>query len=191
MFTTCLSSCCILTLNFYKWGVEMQSILLLIMMWEWCMFFFDQINIILACATHNNKLIIQIQEDNLIICLVSEHPCWVLVSRNIIKWTQKVNIFSFISYHAYKPKNKHKNWWKHNWNPFYTTITTIKNYPKKKREKKLKIKPKVFHLLGGKFVNGDCFNLFLKHVCSFTFGDINITIFLRCDSNEIYIYICA
>jgi hypothetical protein len=38
-------------------------------------FFFDQINIILACATHNNKLIIQIKEDNLIICLVLEHMC--------------------------------------------------------------------------------------------------------------------
>jgi hypothetical protein len=39
------------------------------------MFFFDQTNIILACATHNNKLTIQIKEDNVIICLVLEHPC--------------------------------------------------------------------------------------------------------------------
>ncbi len=38
-------------------------------------FFFDQINIILACATHNNKLAIQIEEDNLIICLGLEHIC--------------------------------------------------------------------------------------------------------------------
>lgn len=38
-------------------------------------FFFDQINIILACTTHNNKLAIQIEEDTLIICLGLEHMC--------------------------------------------------------------------------------------------------------------------
>jgi len=47
--------------------------------------FFDQINIILACARHNNKLTIQIQEDSLIICLVLEHLCLVFMGRNIIK----------------------------------------------------------------------------------------------------------
>jgi hypothetical protein len=81
------------------------------------------------------------------------------------------------------PKKQHKNWWKHNWNPFYTSITTIKNTLKKKEQTNLKLDQKYPHLLGDKFVNGDIFYLFKKHVCSFTFGGINITIFFRCDSN--------
>jgi hypothetical protein len=67
-------------------------------------------------------------------------------------------------------------------------FTTIKIYFQKIRSKQiLKDGQKYPHILGGRFwvnfVNGNAFGLLFICIFSFTFGDINIIIFLRCDYN--------